>query len=293
VENRFKDYLAGLTRLTINRLPVYHSSGCEKEALIIGEVTSEAYGFLHVLFKEKPEIILLVLDEEDWRKRASRQPYGDPFVPDVRVHYGTKPPDGWKEMFSLLASEAPPDLREKLASIAGLKSSSTVDELINKIFTLEFFAPTVAHEIAHPFLGLNLVLPQPVDFEYAFRLDAFWLGEFLPQYAMYSFLQATNKPLCEKWLLLMKSAYEGGKGRIRYKGLHEMGTRYAEMIKSCIENIYWYQAKLFLMSAELYEQYKQGFLTKASQKLRLTERLLTSRLEQSFENFQEWLKEWK
>lgn len=293
MENRFKDYLAGLSRLMMNRLPVYHSLGCKKEAMAIGKVTSEAYSFLQVFFEEKPEIILLILNEEDWKKRTPHQPYGDPFVPDVRVHYGAKPPNNWRDSLSLLSSKAPRDLKEKFVSIVGSTSHTTVNDAINRIFTLEFFAPTVAHEIAHPFLGLNLVLPQPVDFKYAFKLDAFWLAEFLPQYVMYSFLQATNKPLCEKWLLLTKLAFEGGKRRVKYNDLHEMGTKYTEMIESCVENILWYQAKLFIMAAELYEQYAQDFLIKASKELKLAERLLTSQLEHSFENFQGWLENWR
>lgn len=292
MENRFQDYLTGLNRLKTDHLPLYCSSDCRSEAKIIGKMTSRACDFLQAFFKERPEIILLVLNEDDWKKRAPHQPYGDPFVPNVMVHYGVKPPDRWKEAFTLLSSEAPSDLRRKLVSLSG-SESITLKEAIDKIFTLEFFAATVAHEIAHPFLSINLVLPQPINFGYVFKLDAFWLGEFLPQYAMYSFLQATNKPLCEMWLLLMKSAFEGGKRRMRYLNLTEMGTKYPEMIKSYLENIYWYQAKLFVMAADLYKQYGENFLLKAIDDLRLTERLLINQLEQTFGNFKTWLRNWK
>jgi hypothetical protein len=292
MEKGFEEYLASLDHLKIDNLPLYYSSDCKSEAEMMGKVTSQAYEFLQIFFKEKPEIILLVLNEADWKKRVSHQPYGDPFVPDVRVHYGVKPPDRWKETFTFLSSKAPADLRRKLVLLSGLESR-TVKEAIERVFTLEFFAATVAHEIAHPFLGLNLVLPQPIDFEYAFKLDTFWLAEFLPQYAMYSFLQATDKPLCEKWLLLMKSAFEGGKGRMQYSDLKEMGIKYPVMIKSCIENILWYQAKLFVMAADLYSQYGEGFLKEATESLRVNERLLINQLEQSFGNFQVWLRNWK
>jgi len=292
MKNRFKDYLAGLNHLKMGHLPIYYSLGCEKEAKIIGKITSEACDYLKGFVSEHPEIILLVLNEGDWKKRAPYQPYGDPFVPDVRVHYGVKAPDRWKEVFSTLCSEAPINLRGKIVSISGLKGV-TIKKALNKIFTLKFFGATVAHEIAHPFLGQNLVLPQPIEDKYAFRLDAFWFAEFLPQYVMYSFLQSTNKPLCEKWFVLMKSAFEGGKRKVKYTNLTKMGTKYKEMIASCVENIYWYQAKLFVMSANLYDQYGEDFLLKALEDLKLNERLLVNQLEQTFGNFQTWLQNWK
>jgi hypothetical protein len=292
MENSFKDYLAGLNRLKMDHLLLYHSPICKREAKIIGKVTSEAYNYLQYFFEKKPEIILLVLNEDDWKKRVPHQPYGDPFVPDVRVHYGSKTPNNWKEAFSSLCSDAPINLRRKIVSISGLEGI-TIGNALDKIFTLEFFGATAAHEIAHPFLGQNLVLPQPIEDKYAFGLDAFWLAEFLPQYIMYSFLQATNIPLCEKWFILMKSAFEGGKGKVKYTSLREMGTKYREMITSCIENIYWYQAKLFVMSADLYDQHGEDFLLKALNDLKLNERLLINQLEQSFGNLQTWLQNWK
>ncbi len=166
-------------------------------------------------------------------------------------------------------------------------------EAIDDIFTLEFFSATVAHELAHPFLAVNLVFPQPVDFAYAFKLDAFWLGEFLPQYIMYSFLQATNVSLCEKWLLLMESAFEGGKNRVKYTNLAEMGVKYREMIESRIENIFWYQARLFVMSGDLYAVYGEDFLIKALERLKLSEQVLIDRLEQDFRKLHTWLQNWR
>jgi hypothetical protein len=110
---------------------------------------------------------------------------------------------------------------------------------------------------------------------------------------MYSFLQATNKPLCNRWLLLMKSAFEGGRKKMKYKNLAEMGTKYTKMIKLYIENICWYQAKLFVMSADLYSQYGEDFLVEAINELKLTEKLLVNNLSKRLKNFQKWLQNWK
>lgn len=291
MKSRFKDYFAGLERLKLDHFPLYYSPNCRTEAEILGEVTSKAYSYLQGFFRDRPEIILLVLNEADWKKREPNQPYGDPFVPDVRVHYGVKPPLSWKEMFTLLSSRAPINLKRKLVSVSVYKNN--IEKAIDGIFTFDFFVPTVVHEIAHPFLGLNLVLPQPVEFRYAFKMDAFWLAEFLPQYAMYSFLQAHNKSLCEKWLLLMKSAFEGGKAIVKYSRLAEMGRKYSEMIDSCIENIFWYQAKLFTMAADLYSHHGESFLTKAIDSLRLSQELLIDRVAQTCKNFETWLQSWK
>jgi len=292
MENRFKDYLVGLNRLETLDLPIYHSVRCEREAKIVGKVALEAYKYLQGFLKKKPEVLFLILNERDWKKRLPKTAYGEPVVPDARVHYGIKPPDRWKEMLSKLCDEAPTNLKRQITSISGL-NQVPLTEAIDNIFTLEFFSATVAHELAHPFLAVNLVFPQPVDFAYAFKLDAFWLGEFLPQYIMYSFLQATNVYLCEQWLLLMKSAFEGGKSRVKYTNLAKMGVKYPEMTELRIENIFWYQAKLFVMSSDLYAMYGEDFLIKAVERLKLSERILINRLKQDFRKLDTWLQNWK
>jgi len=286
-----EDYFTGLNLLQLNFLSLYYSPGYEREAVVLGKVADEAYDYLRGFFRYGPEIILLVLDETDWERRATNQPYGNPFVPDNRVHYGVKPPESWKEPLASLASKAPTDLKKRLVSIAGSESDE-VREAVDRIFTLNFFAATVTHEIAHPFLGLNLVLPQPIEYEYALKLDAFWLGEFLPQYAMCSFLLARDRLLFERWHELMKSVFEGGKGVVRYENLSEMGPKYSEMIESCVENIYWYQAKLFVMSVDLHRQHGEVFLRKIQEDLRLSERLLIDRIENSYGNIRKWLQKW-
>jgi len=287
----FEDQLSSLDRLEMGHLSVYYSPGFLSEAKAVGGVADEAYGYLGGFFGECPEIVLMVLDEGDWEKQAPGSPYGNPFVPDKRVLYGVRPPENWREPLTMLTGWAPADVRRELAEASGL-GSATVGEAFDRLFTLGFFAATVAHEMAHPFLGLNLVLPQPVESAYALKLDAFWMGEFLPWYAMYSFLEARDRPLCSRWKALMRCAFEGGRGRVRYRDLSEMGARYREMTGSCIENLFWYHAKLFVMSADLYNLHGEGFLSGAIDELRLSERLLVDRLERSF-GVESWLREWR
>jgi hypothetical protein len=293
MERYSKDYCAGLGLMKLENLHIYHSACCGRDARVLGKVADDAYGYLKSYFDEKPEIVLLVLNKSDWEERVSpNQPYGNPFMPDNRVYYGVRPPESWIEPLSLLADGAPTELREKLVSIAGL-GPCTTREAVEKIFTLDLFSFTLVHEFAHPFLAQNLVLPQPIEFKYAFKLDAFWLGEFLPQYIMYSFLKGKDRHSCEKWLTLMKSVFEGGKGRVKHTKLTEMGLNYHEMIGSCVENIYWYQAKLFLMSADLFKLHGEDFIRKVQEDLRINERLLLNQINQSFRRFREWLRIWE
>ena len=289
----FEDTFTGLKLIRIENLPIYHSIDSENEAKIIGMVANEAYSYIENFLRERPEIILFVLNERDWGRLAPpSQPYGNPFVPDLRLLYGVRPPESWKDPLTILSNGASADLKKDLLSMKG-SESNTVRGAIDIIFTLDFFAATVAHEMAHPFLGQNLVLPQPIEQDYALGLDAFWIGEFLPQYVMYSFLQATDKSLSDRWLTLMKTAYEGGRKKVRYTNLSEMGTKYLEMVRTCMENIYWYQAKLFVMSSELYDRHGEDFLIKAKEELKLSEDLLINQLEQAFGDIRDWLQSWR
>lgn len=211
-------------------------------------------------------------------------------MPDTRIYYGVEPPSSWNGALTKLAEKAPPSTREELATLSG-SGSTDIGDAIGSLFTLDFFAATVAHEMAHPFLGENLVLPQPVEDRYAHNLDSFWIGEFIPQYAMYSFLQSWDRPLCERWLTLMRAAYEGGREVVRHSGLREMGARYTELLVECVENIYWYQAKLFLMSCDIYEAQGTDFLKAVVEGLRLSEALLLREMG-GLIDLDAWLRKW-
>lgn len=282
--------LSNLKLLMFDNIEVYHSHGCRREADVLGRVADDSYAFLGEFFEVCPEITVLVLDRDDWEKRAPGVPYGNPFVPNSTIHYGVEPPGSWIEALVKLAGNAPPSTREELATLSGSESND-VEDAIQSLFTLDFFSATVAHEMAHPFLGENLVLPQPIEHKHAYKLDAFWIGEFIPQYAMHSFLQSKNRPLCKKWLTLMRAAYEGGLDVIRHSGLREMGARYTELLRECVENIYWYQAKLFVMSDDIHQAHGEDFLKAVVEGLRLNEALLLREMG-NLVDLDTWLKEW-
>jgi len=153
IERYSKDYNADLDLMKLDNLHIYHSTGCGREARILGKVADDAYGYIASFFDEKPEIELLVLNKSDWEERVSpNQPYGNPFMPDNRVYYGVGPPESWIEPLTLLADGAPTELREELVSIAG-PGPCTTREAVEKIFTLDLFSFTLVHELAHPFLA--------------------------------------------------------------------------------------------------------------------------------------------
>lgn len=282
--------LSHLSLLKYDYISVYHTHGFREEAKVLGEVADDSCEFLGDFFEVCPEIMVLVLDRDDWEKQAPRTPYGNPFVPDNKIHYGVEPPRSWIDALLRLIEKAPPSMREELTKLSDSESTQ-IENVIKSLFTLNFFAATVAHEIAHPFLGENLILPQPIEYKHARNLDAFWIGEFIPQYAMYSFLQSRDRLLCKKWLTLMKAAYEGGLGGVRYTGLRELGVRYTELLAECIENIYWYQAKLFVMSSDIYEAHGEGFLKTVVEVLRLSEALLLGEMRRRID-VDTWLRKW-
>ena len=282
--------LSHLRLLKYDNISMYHSHGHRGEAEVLGKVADDSYAFLGEFFEVCPEITVLVLDRDDWEKWALKTPYGNPIVPDNKIYYGVEPPRSWIDALLRLIEKAPPSMGEELTKLSG-SGSTQIEDVIESLFTLNFFAATVAHEMAHPFLGENLILPQPIEYKHAHNLDAFWIGEFIPQYAMYSFLQSRDRLLCKKWLTLMKAAYEGGLGGVRYVGLREMGARYPELLEECVENIYWYQAQLFVMSSDIYEDHGEGFLKTVVEVLRLSEALLLGEMRRRID-IDTWLRKW-
>jgi hypothetical protein len=288
------------------------SYDCEQAAQVYGEITDKAYEFEEGAFEVSPELELCVLNEKDWKKMpfGKFQPYGDPVCPENRVFVGAEAPVSWKNSTISMVKNSSQDAREKLVMLAGESASNEVKLAVDALFSLRFFAPVVAHEIAHLFQVKALMIPHNIDFDSIEKrgnlgkLDFLWIGEFICQYAQLAFLKKYDSLLCDKWLKFYRICYEAGKDLVKYKRMSEWGPNASEMIKDYIKiiknddwdwinNILWYQSKAMLMASDLYERHGINFLRVSREILGISHRWAVKSLTYELEDFDQLLGKWE
>jgi hypothetical protein len=304
--------LNALESQRLSKVNVIWSDDCKQAAQIYGQMADKAYRFEEAAFEVSPKLELCVLNEKDWRKMpfGKFQPYGDPVCPENRVFVGTEAPASWKNSTTSTVKNGSQDARKKLIMLSGENACNDVKLAVDALFSLRFFAPSVAHEIAHLFQAEALMIPHNIDFDgiekrgNPGKLDFFWIGEFICQYAQLAFLEEYDALLCDKWLKFYRILYEAGKDLVRYKEMSQWGPNYSEMIKDYIRiikngdcdwinNILWYQSKAMLMASDLYEKHGIDFLRVSRESLGISHRWVLRSLTCELEDFAQLLDKWE
>jgi hypothetical protein len=264
-------------------------------------MTDKAYEFEEGVFEISPKVELCVLSRSDWMKipLCQPQPYGDPICPGGRIFVGNEAPTSWKDYTISLVKNASPAVKNKLLDLSKAEHDSALKVTVESLFSLEFFAGTLAHEITHIFQAGALMIPHNIDFDGiekrgdAKKLDFFWIGEFVCQYAQFAFLKSHDAGLCDKWLRFYQIWYESAKDLVDYKRMSEWGPRYPEIRRrNLMSNILWYQSKAMLMASELYAIYGISFLKSAKKALGISHNWVMSNLTSEVDGFPSLLAEW-
>jgi len=280
---------------------VWSDDSCKRAAQVYGEMTDKAYEFEETVFEISPKVELCVLSRSDWMKIpfCRPQPYGDPICPEGRIFVGNEAPTSWKDYTISVVKNASPVVKNKLLALSEAQPGSDVKVAVESLFSLEFFAGTLAHEIAHIFQAGALMIPHNIDFDGiekrgdANRLDFFWIGEFVCQYAQFAFLKSYDARLCDKWLKFYQIWYDSAKDLVDYKKMSEWGSKYPEIrMRNLMNNILWYQSKAMVMASELYAIHGISFLKSAKRTLGISHNWVLANLTSEVENFDKLLDEW-
>lgn len=226
----------------INNNAVYYLKKNKELATFLARTSSEVHEYLSRILDIKIDVDLFMLPESDWKKHFEGQDYGSPVAPgDGNVYYGTKVPDSW----SILKS---------------------TDKEIPE-FTIELFYQTVAHEIGHmysnKFLGEENEEMIKEDYNKA-QLEILWIFETFSQFIMLGYLQQSNDKFYKDWHRLYQNFYTHYIDRVVYSKFTDWGTKLIDYMQSesgeGLMNYFWFQAKSFLMSEEIYKQYEDMFI---------------------------------
>ena len=235
-------------------LPTFASSGLEARADLIGQIAGDSYGFLADLLGFGPEAQVLVLSEDDWPSRTETPIYGLPNAGNgTLVVAGTETPF-WAELTELVAQADQPEL----ARVYG-RDDGTVR-------LGPFFDLVAVHEVAHLFHQGRQHFPR------------LWLQELWAKLCLHSWVAERSAGTLPILLTLPRLGAKAPPESFTYRTRSDFEYLYTSVGGP---NYVWFQFRLQLEAAALYDRAGASALTRLVQAFRLDDEALARRLEQT------------
>ena len=217
----------GLVEVAGSEPPVFASEGVEDRAAAISSIVANSYSYLSDLLGLRPPLQALVLTEPDWRSRTTQEPYGLPHANNGTLFVAGIETPFWSQLAELIEPGDRPEL------------VATYGEVEGQVPLGSFFDLIAVHEVAHVF---HLRRP---------HFPRLWLQELFANLCLHAWV-AERAPASLPILLTLPRL-----------GVRLPASRYAHTTRDDFERLYdgvgaanyvWYQFRLQLEAAALYER---------------------------------------
>jgi hypothetical protein len=236
-------------------LPTFASPGLEERAGLIGQIAADSHAYIAGLLGFSPETQVLVLSEADWPSRTETPVYGLPNAGNhTLVVAGTEAPF-WGQLAEMVALEDQPEL----ARVYGTGSGGALE-------LGPFFDLVAVHEVAHVFHQETQHFPR------------LWLQELFANLCLHAWV-AEGMPKSMPILLTLP--------RLGAKAPPEAFAHHSrqdfEMLYTSVggANYVWYQFRLQLEAAALYDRAGSAAVTRLFEAFRLDDDALARRLDEA------------
>jgi hypothetical protein len=234
-------------------LPTFVSAGLEARAALIGHIADDAHAYISGLLGFSPETQVLVLSEADWPSRTDTPLYGLPNASDgTLVVAGTEAPF-WAQLTEMVPEVDQPELARIYGSADGA------------IQLGPFFDLVAVHEVAHVFHEGSQHFPR------------LWLQELFANLCLHSWV-AERSP--ESLPILLTLPRLGGKAppeAFAYTTRDDFERLYSGVGGP---NYVWFQFRLQLEAAALYDRAGSAALIRLFEAFRLEDAALARRLDE-------------
>jgi hypothetical protein len=234
-----------------------------------------SYTFLKGFFKADADLVLLVLNSNDWSKRTSF-PYGVLFSEMGAIHLTADVETPAIKSLSPMFDNCPEELKKALTSAVGHKKAP-FNQAMQTLFDR-----LIVHEFTHGFQEKTRI-----------RFGAAWLSELFANYTTYAFLKRFEAE-CRKDLHMIEAVvrvmYEGGRPLVKHTSLEDFERLYARV---GFLNYVWYHGKFFMGVFELYSKYGESFINNLIDTFKVTDDIIAKRIDVSCKGFEQWLRTWQ
>ena len=235
-------------------LPTFASAGLEARAALIGRIAADSHAYLADLLGFSPETQVLVLSEADWPSRSGSPLYGLPNASNgTLVVAGTEAPF-WGEVIETVAEADRPEL----IRVYGDGSRT--------IRLGPFFDLVAVHEVAHVFHEGSQHFPR------------LWLGELFANLCEHTWVAERSPESLPIQMTLPLLAGKAAPETFAYRTRDDFERLYSDVGGP---NYAWFQFRLQLEAAALYDRAGPSALVRLFEAFRLDDAALARRLDEA------------
>ena len=213
---------------------VFYSHGFENRGAKIESYINNAINYYASELNFKPEVVVLVLSEDDWSKYTSMPVYGMPhYTSDQTLIVAASDNAMWQAFL--------PDLKQLPEGLVTDIKETYADE--NGTLTMEgFFDLLALHELGHAFhlqRGLNV--------------QRKWMGELFCNLFLHTYVAERAPELLKALTIFPEMVVSGGSNQFRFKTLQAFEENYATIGSKHPKNYGWYQCRLHVAAKRIYD----------------------------------------
>jgi hypothetical protein len=214
--------------------PVRHSPSVEARARVMADRVGSVLDLFAPRLAIRPEVILLVLAQEDWADHTMFPVYGLPHILGGRT--------------LVVAGEDNPLWRGQIPDPATLPDDAAkalrrvYDDGAGGVSAESFFELLAIHELGHAFIS-----------QAGIETHRRWMGEFLPNLILHAWVEEEAPELLPTLTLLADLVVAAGPGNHSFTTLAEIEEHYARIAREHLQNYAWYQVRWHQGARRVYE----------------------------------------
>jgi hypothetical protein len=241
-------------------LPTFASAGLEARAARIGRIAADSHSYIARLLGFSPEAQVLVLSEADWSSRTETALYGLPNADNgTLVVAGTEAPF-WAQLIEMVDEADQPELARVYGRAAG--GDGTIE-------LGPFFDLIAVHEVAHLFHEGTQHFPR------------LWLQELFANLGLHAWVAERSPESLSTLLTLPRLGAKAPPEAFAYRSRDEFERLYSSVGGS---NYVWFQFRLQLEAAALYDRAGSAAVTRLFEAFRLDDAALARRLDEAVDS---------
>lgn len=239
-------------------IPTFATAGLEERAVAIARIATDSYEYICGLLGFRPEVQLLVLSEADWPSRTQTPIYGLPNASNGTLVVAGTEAAFWGELAGMVDGDDQPEL----ARIYGDGAAG------GEIKLGPFFDLIAVHEVAHVFHEGSQHFPR------------LWLQEFFANLCLHAWVADRLPDALPTLVTLPRLGAKAPAETFAYRAREDFERLYTDVGGA---NYVWYQFRLQLEAAALYDRAGSQVVTRLFEAFRLDDSALARRLDESVE----------
>lgn len=214
-------------------LKIYYSKGHKTRATEMASRMQECMQFADTLLHYRPVVSLLILSPVDWPHFTKFPVYGMPhYSNDQTLIVASENNAFWKSFI--------PPLTELPAALAA-EVKKAYSEKDGQLSMQPFFDLLALHELAHAYHRQALL-----------NMQRKWMGELFCNIFLHTYIAERQPQLLPPLKVFPNMVVAGGKG-VTFTTLDQFESNYSEIANKHPKNYGWYQCRLHVAAATIYD----------------------------------------